>query len=142
MRRAFRLALFTAAALLAALAIPAIAQQTVKREPIKAISDVSGAATFAAYCSVCHGPAGAGNGPAATALVKAPADLTRIAQRNGGKFSAGAVRMSITGDTVIAAHGTRDMPMWGPLFRSVESDSTAQLRVRNLVDYLEALQVK
>jgi mono/diheme cytochrome c family protein len=142
MRRRSRLALLAAAALLPVLAAPASAQQTVKREPIKPITDVSGAATYNAYCTVCHGPDAKGNGPAASALVKPPADLTRITQRHDGKFPSGAVRMAIIGDNAIPAHGTPDMPMWGPLFRSVEGDLTAQLRLRNLVLYLETLQAK
>ncbi|MBW1885021.1 MAG: cytochrome c [Deltaproteobacteria bacterium] len=35
-----------------------------------------GARVFAAYCAVCHGPAGKGDGPAAAALVPPPSDLT------------------------------------------------------------------
>src|SRR5262245_1595388 len=120
MIRRFRLALLTAAAILPVLAASAGAQPAVKREAIKPINDVSGAATFEAYCAVCHGRTAKGDGPAAPALTRPPADLTRIAERQGGKFAAGAVRMTISGDTTIAAHGSRDMPIWGPLFRSVE----------------------
>ena len=35
-----------------------------------------GAQVFAAYCAVCHGPAGKGGGPAAAGLVPPPPDLT------------------------------------------------------------------
>jgi mono/diheme cytochrome c family protein len=143
MSRGFRLTLLASTAFTLTLAAPAAAQQaTVKREPIKPIADVAGAATFNAYCTVCHGTSGKGDGPAARALTKPPADLTQIAKRNGGKFSALTVRMTITGETTLAAHGTRDMPMWGPVFRSTEGDSTSALRLRNLVEYLEALQQK
>ena len=143
MSRAFRLALLASAAFALTLAAPAAAQQpTVKRAPIKPISDVSGAASFREYCTVCHGTSGKGDGPAAKALTKVPADLTQIAQRNGGKFPALSVQMSITGDTAVTAHGTRDMPIWGSVFHTVEGDSVAALRVRNLVAYLEALQAK
>jgi mono/diheme cytochrome c family protein len=123
-------------------ALPLAAQTTVKREPIKPINDVSGAASFNAYCTACHGPSGKGDGPAAKALTKPPADLTQIAKRNGGKFPALSVRMTITGESTLAAHGSRDMPTWGPVFRSVEGDSTTALRLKNLVDYLEAFQEK
>jgi len=142
MSKVFRLALalgtFTGALVIAA---PAFAQTTIKREPIKPIADVSGAASFNAYCTVCHGPSGTGNGPAARALTTPPADLTQIAKRNNGKFPAAAVRMHLTGETVVAAHGTREMPIWGPVLRSAEG-SVADLRVKNLVDYIEALQEK
>ena len=39
-------------------------------------------------------------------------------------------------------HGTREMPMWGPVFRSVDNDQVTQLRVRNLVEYLSSIQEK
>ena len=142
MSRGFRLTVLAAAAAVAlALAAPAVAQQRVKREPIKPIGDVSGAATFKAYCTVCHGTSGRGDGPAAKALVKPPSDLTQIAKRNSGKFPSGAIRMSITGETTMAAHGSRDMPMWGPVFRSTDG-SLVELRLRNVITYLEALQEK
>ena len=142
MSRVFRLALLATAGLALIASGPAAAQQTVKHETIKPISDVSGAATYKAYCAVCHGTGAKGDGPAATALVKAPPDLTQIAKRSGGKFSQLAVRMTITGDTVVASHGTRDMPMWGPLFHATDGDSVTALRLRNVVVYLEGLQEK
>ncbi|MFN6951697.1 MAG: c-type cytochrome [Albidovulum sp.] len=47
---------------------------------------VSGRALYEEYCLVCHGASGRGDGPAAAGLVRPPADLTRIAERNGGSF--------------------------------------------------------
>ena len=141
MSRRFRLTLLAAGAALA-LATPAAAQQTVKREPIKPISDISGAASFKAYCTVCHGTSARGDGPAASVLKTPPADLTQIAKKNTGKFPALAVRATIIGDSAKPTHGTPDMPMWGSVFRSAEGDSTTALRLKNLVDYLETLQQK
>ena len=58
MPKGFRLPIavgtFTAAVLM--IAAPAFAQATIKREPITPLADVSGAASFNAYCTVCHGP--------------------------------------------------------------------------------------
>ena len=142
MSRTFRLTILAAATLVLTVAAPSAAQQTVKREPIKPIPEISGAATFKTYCTVCHGTSGRGDGPAAKALTKPPADLTSIAKRNGGKFPYLNVRMAITGETELAAHGTREMPMWGPVFRSVQDEATTELRVKNLVGYLESLQEK
>jgi mono/diheme cytochrome c family protein len=139
----FRPTLLAAAGLAFTLvALPSAAQQTVKHEPITPIADVSGAATFGAYCTVCHGPAGKGDGPAAKVLTTPPADLTQISKRHGGKYPAASVRMSIIGDTALPAHGTRDMPMWGPVFSHTEGDATSMLRLRNLVGYLESFQEK
>jgi len=141
MSRRFRLTLLAAGAVLA-FAVPSVAQQTVRREPIQPINDIAGAASFKAYCTVCHGTSAKGNGPAASVLKTPPADLTQISKRHGGTYPALAVRMTITGDSAVPTHGTPDMPMWGQVFRSVEGDSTTALRVKNLVDYLETLQQK
>ena len=121
---------------------PGAGAQTIKHEPITPMSDVSGGASFKAYCTACHGIGGKGDGPAATALKTPPADLTQIAKRHEGKFPADAVRMTIIGDRSLPVHGSREMPMWGPVFRSVDGDPATQLRVRNLVEYLSSIQEK
>jgi mono/diheme cytochrome c family protein len=130
----------TATALL--LALGGHAQAQVKREPIKPIDSVNGSATFKAYCAQCHGVSGRGDGPAAKALKTPPPDLTTLAKRNSGQFPAGAVKQMINGDTMSPAHGSPEMPMWGPVFRSVENPSVAELRVTNLVKYIEGIQEK
>jgi len=143
MAKGIRLAFAIAVGFVLAFAMAASAQtKEIKRVPVTPTSDISGEASFKAYCTVCHGAAAKGNGPAAPALKVPPADLTQIAKKNSGKFPALQVKMSLTGDTVVAAHGTRDMPMWGPVFRSVENSSVVELRLRNLVDYLEKIQEK
>jgi mono/diheme cytochrome c family protein len=140
MSRGFHLAFVAAAGLV--LAVPALAQQpTIKKEPIKPMIDVAGSATFNAYCTVCHGAQGKGDGPAAKALVKPPADLTQLTRKNNGTFPAFAVKATVVGDQAPAAHGTRDMPMWGPVFRSTEG-TASELRIKNLVDYIESIQAK
>lgn len=142
MCRGIGVALLAAAGLV--LAVPALAQQpkpTIKKEPVRPIGDVSGAATYNAYCSVCHGPSAKGDGPAAKALTTAPSDLTQIAKQNNGKFPDLRIKAMIEGDDAPMAHGTRDMPMWGPLFKRTEGNAS-ELRVKNLIDYLESIQGK
>ncbi len=117
--------------------------QTVQQGTAPRIQSVEGFETFKAYCAVCHGPQAKGNGPAATALKKVPADLTTIAKRNGGKFSATDVEAVIMGQQVLASHGSRDMPIWGPVFQSLAPDTSfMKLRVSNLVDYLKSIQTQ
>jgi len=147
MRRLIRLAALVAFGWMTVLGASAVAQtsttKTVKQAPVKSISDVSGAATFKEYCTACHGLQGKGNGPAASALKAAPADLSEISKRAGGKFPFSRVKAQIAGDDVIAAHGSRDMPTWGPLFKAADaSSSIAELRLTNLVKYLEEMQTK
>ena len=115
--------------------------QTVKQGTAPRIQSMEGVDTYKAYCAVCHGPQAKGNGPAATALKKVPADLTTIAKRTGGKFSSADVEALIMGQQVMASHGSRDMPIWGPVFQSLATDpSFMKLRVSNLVDYLKSIQ--
>ena len=60
---------------------------------------VSGRALYTDYCASCHGDSGKGDGAAAEALGKAPADLTTISARNGGSFPMVQVMSTIDGYT-------------------------------------------
>lgn len=126
---------------LAISATGALAQQKPKIEqaPIPRVSAADGKEMFAAYCAACHGKAAKGDGPAAAALKRAPADLTTLSARNKGDFPEVRVRRYIEGLDELAAHGTRDMPVWGPLFRDLNRD-TAALRIEALAGYLKSLQ--
>jgi len=104
------------------------------------VSAADGPEMFRTYCAVCHGSDGRGGGPAAEALRKAPADLTQLSRRNGGKFPRTMVVNTIQGTDVMASHGSRDMPMWGVSFRVLGDDSTVKLRVANLTAFIESLQ--
>lgn len=115
------------------------AQTTLKTAPIKPTSAADPHEMFTTYCAVCHGTEGKGNGPAASALTKAPADLTKISARNGGTWPDTKVRRFIAGADTIAAHGTRDMPIWSDLFRSLNAN-TAEIRVAALTEYLKKMQ--
>jgi mono/diheme cytochrome c family protein len=116
-------------------------QPRVEQGAIKQVPASDPRAMFDTYCAVCHGKTGVGDGPAAKALSKAPADLTRIAARNGGTYPEVKVKRYIEGLDEVAAHGTRDMPMWGELFRSLNRD-TAQIRIQALSDLLKGMQTK
>ena len=80
----------------------------------------------------------------AKSLKTAPADLTRIATRNRGSFPATHVRQLISGEEALAAgHGTREMPIWGPIFSQIGRDQDlGRVRIDNLTRYLERLQTK
>jgi mono/diheme cytochrome c family protein len=106
------------------------------------IRSVEGPDLFRAYCASCHGKDGKGNGPAAPALKATVPDLTLIAKRNGGKFPQERVRRIVMGEGMIASHGSREMPVWGPIFHQVESDvDLGYVRVDNLLKYLRSIQV-
>ena len=115
------------------------AQPKIEKAPIKNTPASDAGTMFNTYCAVCHGKEGKGDGPAAKSLAKTPADLTKLAARNNGTFPETKVRRYIEGLDEVAAHGTRDMPMWGDLFRSLNRD-TAQIRVEALTQYLKSMQ--
>jgi mono/diheme cytochrome c family protein len=107
----------------------------------KAPSAVDGKAMFDTYCTSCHGKEGKGDGPAAAALKKPPADLTRINARNNSTFPVEKIRRFIDGRENVASHGTRDMPVWGGLFIGVDRDSDmGKIRIANLAEYLSSIQ--
>jgi mono/diheme cytochrome c family protein len=105
------------------------------------IRSLKGSDLFRAYCAPCHGADGKGNGPAASALKAKVPDLTLLAQRNGGTFPSAQVSKTILGDDTIAAHGSREMPVWGPIFHEIEQDvDRGNVRIDNLVKYLASIQ--
>lgn len=122
-----------------------LAQPTIKKVPPSVVTSPADAkASYNQYCAVCHGAAGKGDGPAAVALKKAPTDLTQLTKKNGGKFPDARVSHYISGQETVAAHGTRDMPVWGQVFHSVDAQSRMidDLRVHNLTEYVKSLQIE
>jgi mono/diheme cytochrome c family protein len=103
---------------------------------------IEGKDSFMAYCAVCHGADGRGNGPAAPALKMPVPDLTTMSKRHG-KFDRVNVERRISGvDQMPVAHGTMTMPIWGPVFKATGDPHTTVLRLSNLGKYLEDMQVK
>lgn len=128
-----------------ALAVGAmLGAQTIQRVSIQHTSPADGQAMFKEYCAVCHGTAGKGDGPAANALKKRPADLTQLSRKHNGTFPELHVMGFISGSDVVAAHGTRDMPIWGDLFKSIDANTqdVPRLRVANLMEYIKTLQAQ
>lgn len=111
-------------------------------QPPHLIESLQGVSLYVAYCASCHGRDATGNGPAAPALKTPPPDLTTLTERHGGKFPRELVEQTILGEDVSAiAHGSREMPVWGPIFGQIEWDQDLRaVRVRNLSNYLESLQ--
>lgn len=123
---------------------PAKNEPTVKHVPITKTSPTSGNYMFESYCAVCHGRDAKGGGPAAPALKVPPADLTMLAKKEGGKYPSAHVASVLRGQADMASHGSKEMPVWGPLFLSISQGHDAEVhqRIANLVAYLETLQTK
>ena len=102
-------------------------------------------------CAVCHGLMGKGDGPFATVGMSVP-DLTTLSKKNNGVFPFERVYEVIDGSEVLKAHGTREMPIWGPMYRSdtqqanfdVRFDAEAYVRahILALTEYVYRLQAK
>ena len=117
-------------------------RSTVDISPTLANPSLVGADTYAFYCAPCHGKDGKGRGPVAEALKTLPADLTKLSARNGGTFPRDRVRAFVTaGERAIPAHGSLEMPVWGPTFRALDpNDKVVNVRIFNVVGYLESIQ--
>jgi hypothetical protein len=133
----------------ATLALGQEAKKTIKKVPIKPTSAASGEEMYKEYCAVCHGTSGKGDGPAASEFKTPPTNLTAICPKSQcGRFPDGYIAQVIkTGPQNAKAHGSKDMPVWGPLFGALSrgsstTSSEVQLRINNLSEYIESLQMK
>jgi mono/diheme cytochrome c family protein len=128
---------------MAALIVWATAQPANHIPPI--LRPVDGASIFRNYCATCHGLDGRGDGPVSKALKGEVPDLTGLSQRNGGAYPAVHVRNTVLfgTDTLLPAHGSKEMPIWGPIFHEIEFDrDLGHVRLENITRYLESIQRK
>lgn len=104
----------------------------------------SGKQTYTEYCATCHGTDGKGMGPTASVLLIPPSDLTTLAKKHGDKFPEEYVTRIVRLGKPIPAHGSVEMPIWGPVFsaRDKFSELAVQVRIKNLCAYLNTLQQK
>ena len=46
-------------------------------------------------------------------------------------------------DDIIPAHGSKEMPIWGPIFHEIEFDrDLGNVRLENITQYVESIQRK
>ncbi len=109
--------------------------------------EATGADLYADLCAGCHGAGGKGDGPGADLQAVKPADLTRIASRNGGEYPRVAVMAKVHGYARGEDHYGA-MPAFWPLLEGPKvlvdtgdgvMTPTPEPLVR-LADYLETLQ--
>ena len=115
----------------------------VKKVPPRPTVAIDGKSLFNQYCAVCHGADAKGGGPAAGALKQHPTDLTQISRNNNGRFPEEKILTQLKGGAGITAHGSEDMPIWGPIFGRMSPNlSQRQDRIHGLLNYLEQIQAK
>jgi len=161
--RAFRAVARSAGAVLALLALAlqgptAQAEETTRvKLRLRPVASTKGIDLYRGFCLQCHGTEGKGDGPLAKSLRIPPPDLTRIAERNGGKFSRISVGLYIMGDrpgsttwldkdwnpTVFRKGVADDMPFWKYHFGSLYPDDyVSRLRFESLAKHVESIQAK
>jgi mono/diheme cytochrome c family protein len=124
----------------AAMSVPAAARSSTQVARL-----LQGEQLFKAYCASCHGRTGKGDGPFVQMLKTPPADLSLLSQRNGGTFPRERViRLIEEGKAAEDPHGSKEMPVWGPIFSamSLGSFKATNPRVEDVVAYLESIQAK
>ena len=105
----------------------------------------AGRQMYLKYCASCHGSEGKGNGPVSRDLkVKVP-DLTVLKSKNKGIYPTDRVMSSIDGSRVVRAHGDRNMPVWGEVFREEDekqkyTELTSLLKAKLIAEYVGTLQ--
>jgi mono/diheme cytochrome c family protein len=104
----------------------------------------SGRQMFQEYCAACHGADGKGRGPIAPFFRLLPPDLTTLAKRHHGTFPETYVSSVLLFGSGSHAHGSIEMPVWGPIFRELDhyNEAAVRQRIRNLCEYLESIQEK
>lgn len=103
-----------------------------------------GKASFDSYCISCHGVSATGDGPVAAALTIRPTDLTQLRNENNGTFPTDKVYSTIDGREVMYSHGTREMPIWGNIWRENNGkprpEEDVHDQISQIVEYLRSIQ--
>jgi mono/diheme cytochrome c family protein len=124
------------------IAYVASARRTVDQTQLPPTYMPTGEQMYQQYCAACHGSDAKGHGPLAPLLKTPPPNLTTLAKRHLGKFPYAYVSNILEFGPGPTAHGSSDMPTWGPIFRyfDKQNERVVQQRIKNLCDYLASLQ--
>ena len=106
------------------------------------VGEISGADEYYRLCAVCHGEGGRGDGPMSRMLKTPPPNLTLLAKNNGGHFPFLSVLEMIDGRNMYAAHGSREMPVWGVTLTRDYDQFVARTIQLELLLHLNSLQLK
>ena len=105
--------------------------------------EAAGPDLYATHCAACHGVNATGDGPRASGLPEAPADLTRLGEKYGMPLPVDTLSELIDGrdDT----HAGREMPAFGEVFFADEPaepqhEPARRIAIALILGYLETLQ--
>ncbi len=105
----------------------------------------AGRGQYQQYCAVCHNRNGKGQGTMAKLLKVKPANLAKLSAKHDGIFPFWYVYRVIDGREQIEGHGTREMPIWGAVFKqeagpNLGAELQAHARILEIVYFIESLQ--
>jgi mono/diheme cytochrome c family protein len=109
---------------------------------------------YLSSCAVCHGTEGKGDGSFSVFLNVDVPDLTQYAKNNNDIFHITYISDIIAGQVEVAAHGDRDMAIWGSRYNAELAtklgdicpvdDTTVESQIRgrilDLAFYLQSIQ--
>ena len=122
--------------------LPAVVTRQMDKDQLPPTYVPSGKRMYKEYCAACHGSDGRGRGPLASSLTKQPPDLTTLAKRHDGNFPEGYVTSVLRFGPGFSAHGSSEMPVWGPIFQYLENynEAAVRQRIKNLCEFLKSIQ--
>lgn len=120
----------------------------VARAPARAADPAAiedGRVLYVRFCSSCHGLNADGRGPVAGVLQTPPANLRLLGARYGNPLPAAKIADFIDGRAAVAAHGDRDMPVWGERFNDMTAEGSQRERavkdrLAKIIGYLQSIQ--
>jgi mono/diheme cytochrome c family protein len=109
-----------------------------------AAAEPDGAALFMNHCAACHGTTGEGDGPVAGLMSITVPNLRTLARRSGGELPEDRIAAYIDGRAPNQAHGGRQMPIWGDVFRVSQAgdEEVVAARIKVLVWFISELQYR
>ena len=100
---------------------------------------------FLQHCAACHGSKADGHGPLADQLSPRPADLRQLSKKYGNPLREDQIARFMDGRSEVAAHGSREMPVWGEEMwqnpEAKEKPNQVSDSVADIIRYLQSIQI-
>jgi hypothetical protein len=97
------------------------------------------------HCAACHGVNADGHGPLEHELTAPPADLRLLSRKYGDPLREDEIARFMDGRADVAAHGPRDMPVWGwEMWQNPEGSGNPNQvsdSVAHTIHYLQSIQI-